>query len=165
MARECKVCTSPDREAIERQIISGMSNRKIASLCDGIREASIRRHRASHLAEKLAKAEEAQQTTEADTLLAEVRELLDKARSLLESAEAGGDLRTALVGIKEARGYLELLAKLKGQLDERPQVHLHLSSEWVELRALIVLALEPHPEARRDVLRALEGGGNGSTRS
>jgi hypothetical protein len=36
-----------------------------------------------------------------------------------------------------------------------------LNPEWLELRAVIVGALEPYSEARRAVLRALEGGGNG----
>jgi hypothetical protein len=40
-------------------------------------------------------------------------------------------------------------------------VNLNVSSEWLELRAVIVGALEPHPAAHRAVLRALEGVGNG----
>jgi hypothetical protein len=54
-----------------------------------------------------------------------------------------------------------LLAKLLGELDERPVVNLTLSPEWLELRAVIIGALEPHPEAREAVVRAIEGAGNG----
>jgi hypothetical protein len=39
-------------------------------------------------------------------------------------------------------------------------VNLNLSPEWLELRAVIVTALEPYSEARESVLRALDGGGN-----
>jgi hypothetical protein len=62
----------------------------------------------------------------------------------------------------QARGNLELLGKLAGELDERPVVNLNVSAEWLELRAVIVGALEPYSEARGAVLRAIEGSGNGS---
>ena len=76
------------------------------------------------------------------------------------SRRKAGDLRTALAAISQARGNLELLGKLAGELDERPVMNLNVSAEWLELRALIVRALEPHPAAHRAVLRALEGVGN-----
>ena len=40
-------------------------------------------------------------------------------------------------------------------------MNLNVSPEWLELRAVIVGALEPHPAAHRAVLRALEGVGKG----
>ena len=83
------------------------------------------------------------------------------ALDILERAEETGDLRTALAAISQARGNLELLGKLAGELDERPVVNLNISSEWQELRTVIVRALEPHPAAHKAVLRALEGVGNG----
>jgi hypothetical protein len=48
-----------------------------------------------------------------------------------------------------------------GELDERPQVNVLISPEWLELRAVIVGALEPHSEARGAVLEAIQGIGNG----
>jgi hypothetical protein len=36
-----------------------------------------------------------------------------------------------------------------------------LNPEWLELRAVIVGALDAHPDARGVVLRALEGASNG----
>ena len=54
-----------------------------------------------------------------------------------------------------------MLGKLAGELDERPVVNLNVSPEWLELRAMIVEALEPHPAAHSSVLRALESAGNG----
>lgn len=85
-----------------------------------------------------------------------------RALSILGKAEEAGELRTALSAIREARGNLELLAKLLGELDERPVVNLNVSPEWLELRAVIVGALEPYTDARGAVLRAIEGAGNGS---
>ena len=71
-------------------------------------------------------------------------------------------LRTALAAIRDVRGNIELLACLLGELDERPVINLTLSAEWLELRGVIVAALEPHAEARESVLRALESADNGS---
>jgi len=82
------------------------------------------------------------------------------ALDILARAEEAGDLRTALAAISQARGNLELLGKLAGELDERPVVNLNVSPEWLELRAVIVGALEPHPTAHRAIIRALEGVNN-----
>jgi hypothetical protein len=106
-------------------------------------------------------AQAAEEIAQADSLLDQVRELQDKALGILDKAEKAGELRTALSAIREARGNLELLAKLLGELDERPVVNLTVSPEWLELRAVIVGALDLHPDARGAVLRALEGAGNG----
>jgi len=43
-------------------------------------------------------------------------------------------LRTALSGIREARGNVELLAKLRGELDERPVVNILVAPQWIALR-------------------------------
>jgi hypothetical protein len=40
-------------------------------------------------------------------------------------------------------------------------VNLNVSPQWLDLRAVIVVALEPHPAAQESVLRALEDVGNG----
>jgi hypothetical protein len=107
------------------------------------------------------KAREAEEVAQADDLLEQVRHLQTHALDILERAEEAGDLRTALAAISQARGNLELLGKLAGELDERPQVNVLVSPEWLKLRAVIVGALEPHPAAHRGVLRALESVGNG----
>ena len=94
------------------------------------------------------------------TLLDQVKGLQSRAYAILDKAEEAGELRTALSAIREARGNLELLAKLLGELDERPVVNLNVSPEWLELRAVIVGALELHPDARESVLRAIESAGD-----
>jgi hypothetical protein len=104
----------------------------------------------------LLKAREVEDAARADDLLDQVRHLQSHALGILDRAEKAGDLRTALAAISQARGNLELLGKLAGELDERPVVNLNISPQWLELRAVIVGALEPHPAAHRAVLRALE---------
>jgi hypothetical protein len=158
--RSCTVCEHPDREAIDEALVGGASNRSVASLND-VSEAAVRRHKANHLPAKLVMAQAAEEVAQADTLLGQVRSLQQRALDILDKAEEAGELRTALGAIREARGNLELLAKLLGELDDRPQINVLVSPEWLELRAVIVGALDPHPEARGAVLAAIEGLGNG----
>ena len=160
MPRECTVCAHPNRAEIDEALIAGVSSAEIAGRYRTIGERAIRRHRTNHVPETLAKAHEAEEVARADSLLEQVRELQERALEILDKAEEAGELRTALGAIREARGNLELLAKLLGELDERPQVNLVVSPEWLELRAVIVAALEPYSEARGAVLRALESGEN-----
>jgi hypothetical protein len=161
MPRSCTVCTHPDRTEIDEALVGGVSSAEIAGRYRTIGERAIRRHRTNHVPETLAKAHEAEEVARADSLLEQVRELQERALEILDKAEEAGELRTALGAIREARGNLELLARLLGELDERPTVNLSISPEWLELRAVIVTALEPHPEALRAVVGALESGGNG----
>lgn len=109
----------------------------------------------------LLKAKEVEEAARADDLLEQLRHLQTHAFDILQRAENAGDLRTALAAISQARGTLELLAKLLGELDEGTTVNVLASPEWLELRTVIVATLEPHQEARSAVLRTIEGTGNG----
>lgn len=157
MPRRCTVCAHPEAEAINKALVSGEPYRSVANRYESLSQAAVQRHQENHLPTTLAKAKEAGEVAHADDLLAQVRDLQARTLAILEAAEETSQHRTALAAIREARSNLELLAKLLGELDDRPQINLLISAEWIELRAVIVGALEPHPEARRAVLRALEG--------
>ena len=160
MPRRCTVCDHPETHSIDKTLVTGASYRSVAKRF-GLSESAVYRHKTEHLPAHLLKAREVEELTRADDLLEQVRNLQTRALDILERAEETGELRTALAAISQARGNLELLGKLAGQLDERPVVNLNVSPEWLELRAVIVGALGPHPAAHRAVLRALESGGNG----
>jgi hypothetical protein len=160
MPRRCTVCDHLKSHSIDEALVSGTPYRSVAKRF-GLSESAVYRHKVEHLPAHLLKAKGAEEVARADDLLEQVRHLQIHALGILELAEKAGDLRTALAAISQARGNLELLGKLAGQLDERPVVNLNISPEWLELRAVIVGALEPHPAAHRAVLRALEGAGNG----
>lgn len=118
MPRECTICTHKDRNAIDQAIVAGESKRAIARQYR-ISKDAVRRHAKGHLPAALVKAKEAEEMADADDLLAQVRHLKDKALSILETAEAAGELRTALTGIKEARGCLELQTRMLCEIDRR----------------------------------------------
>jgi uncharacterized protein YjgD (DUF1641 family) len=105
-------------------------------------------------------AQAAEEVAQADTLLEQVGDLQERALDILDKAEEAGELRTALGAIREARGNLELLAKLLGELDERPVTNILVSAEWVSVRTAMMEALDPYPQARVAVagrLSELEG--------
>jgi hypothetical protein len=56
---------------------------------------------------------------QADHTLEMVRSLKVKAMEILGQAQGAGDLKTALLGIREARGCLELEFKAEGRLQDR----------------------------------------------
>ena len=155
MPRLCTICTHPQREEIDKALVEGkLPNTTISSLF-GVTEAALRRHKANHLPEQLVKAKGAKEASQAEDLLDQVKGLRNKAYAILVKAEEKSDLRTALSAIKEARACLELLAKLIGELDERPQINVLLSPEWVQVRTQVLYALSPYPEAREAVSTAL----------
>jgi hypothetical protein len=154
------VCDHQKRHGIDEALITGAPYRSVAKRF-ALSESAVYRHKSEHLPAHLLKAREVEEVAQADDLLEQVRNLQAHALDILERAEEAGDLRTALAAISQARGNLELLGKLAGELDERPVVNLNISAEWLELRAVIVGALEPHPAAYKAVLRALEGVGDG----
>jgi hypothetical protein len=160
MPRRCTVCDHPQRHSIDEALVSSASYRSVAKQF-GLSDSAVYRHKTEHLPAHLLKAREVEEVARADDLLEQVRHLQAHALDILERAEKTGDLRTALAAISQARGNLELIGKLAGELDDRPVVNLNVSPEWLELRAVIVGALEPHPAAHRAVLRALEGVGDG----
>src|SRR5689334_13503093 len=148
MPRPCTVCGHPSRDAIDRALVApDAANRAIARQF-GLSKDAVARHRAEHLPQRLARGAQAAQAAQAVDLLAEVQALRRKAYGLLLKAEQMGDLRTALQGVREARGCLELLAEMEGELDRRPQVSLVLSGEWLAVRGVLFAALRDHPEAR-----------------
>jgi hypothetical protein len=157
--RRCTVCDHPESHGIDEALVTGAPYRSVARRFE-LSESAVYRHKTEHLPAHLLKAREVEEVAQADHLLEQVRNLQAHALNILERAEKAGDLRTALAAIYQARGNLELLGKLAGELDERPVVNLNVSPEWLELRAVIVGALEPHPAAHGAVLRALEGVGS-----
>jgi hypothetical protein len=160
MPRRCTVCDHPGSHSIDGALVTGAPYRSVAKQF-ALSESAVYRHKTEHLPTHLLKARQVEEVAQADDLLEQVRNLQTHALDILERAEETGDLRTALAAISQARGNLELLGKLAGELDERPVVNLNVSAEWLELRSVIVGALEPHPAAHRAVLRALQSADNG----
>ncbi len=154
MPRRCTVCTNKKRTAIDKALVARERFRTIADQF-GVSKSALLRHHDDHLPAALVKAQAATEAAQADALLAQVVDLRDKALGVLDTAQGSEDLRAAIGAIREARGCVELLAKLAGQLKDAPTVNILVSAEWQGLQAAILDALGPHVEARLAVAAAL----------
>ncbi|MCX6693635.1 MAG: hypothetical protein NT074_03670 [Methanomicrobiales archaeon] len=151
------MCQHPQREKIDGDIISGVSLRNIAEQCS-VSTTALHRHKSGgHIPQSLTLAHEAKEVAHANTLLQQVKDLVKKACGLTDRAEHAGDLRTALSGVREVRGCLELLARVTGELQSNTTVNIAIvkNPEWIALRTKIISALQPHPAARSAVLQAI----------
>lgn len=163
MARPCKVCEHPEREAINGLLLSGLTIAAVAESYEVSRD-SLERHRKNHLVphqrETLSKDPE---LADVDPLR-ELRRLYHGLSLALDRADDANDWPAYLAFHKEARQSLELFAKLLGQIggarisiDQCQQtIELHNSPEVLELRRALTAALEPYPEAKHAVIQALE---------
>ena len=154
MPRVCTICTNKSRPEIDQALVARRPFRHIAAQFH-VSTSALVRHHDDHMPAALVKAQDATEAAQADALLAQVVDLRDKALGVLGKAEKADDLRTAVSAIREARGCVELLGKLAGQLKDAPTVNILLSHEWRGVQAVILEALEPHMEARLAVASAL----------
>lgn len=158
--RPCNVCTHAERAEIDRALIARTDTLPALSARFGVSVKSLDRHRNAHVPTP-AMQEGAQAVVAAEAglgagLAQDACSLKNKALDLLRQAEEAGDLKTALMGVREAARCLELVAKLTGDLDASPTVNLVLAPQFISIQTAILAALAPHPEARRAVVAALE---------
>lgn len=219
MSRVCTVCTHPQREVIDRALVTGEPVPAVAARYD-LGRRSVQRHKDTHLPASLTQAHDAAEVASADSIMAELRGVMARVQklfdacdrwlrdpenpdqydvgprsddvrvlyaevvngktvrkrarlsALLERVEKGagvtiekGEYRHAdpreliLKTAAQTQSSLELLAKLLGELDERPQLNVLVSPEWHQVRTVMLAALQPYPDARAAValqLAALE---------
>jgi DNA-binding transcriptional ArsR family regulator len=162
MPRVCTICAHPNRAEIDRALVAGEAFRNIAERF-GTSATALTRHKKDHVPGHVAKAQAAAQVADADDLLVQLKALRNRAISILQKAEKSGDYRTALAGIREARGCIETLLEVEGELERRGVVNVIVAPEWVGIRTVMLTTLADHPEARLAVASALQSleGGNG----
>lgn len=154
MARTCTICTHPERQAIDQALVAGTPKRDVSALFR-VSEDAMTRHAAAHLPQALSKAQEAKEVAQGDDLLGQLKDLQGRTLGILTQAEEAKDLRTALQAVGQARGNLELLAKVTGELAQEGAVNILIAPEWVRVRATLIGALTPYPEARVAVAEQL----------
>ena len=160
MPRRCTVCDHDEHHAINVALVQRDSYRNIAERY-GLSVSALSRHTKEHLPKLLVKARDAVEVAEADSLLARIEALQSKTIDALEAVEEERNYPVLLGAVREARANLELIGRVTKELEATPTLNIHLNPQWVELRTVIVGALEPYSEARGAVLRALEGMGDG----
>lgn len=154
MAGSCSICTHDDREAIDEALIGGVSYRNIAKR-HAVTPSALTRHRRGHLSPQIVAVQAARGESVADR----VERLYDRASAILTAAESSGQGALTLAAIRELRSLCELLGRLSGELDNRPQlnvINLATSPDWVALRTAILTALRPYPDALAAIVAAID---------
>ena len=157
MGRQCTVCAHADLEEINKLLLCSDSYRAIARQF-GLSKDALARHKESHIPKELLKSNDIQEIAKADALLAQLGEVREKTLSLLDKAEKAADTRVygaPVAYLREVREQIKLLAELEGRLASQPQITIVSSPQWIELRTLIITALEPYPDARQAVVHAI----------
>lgn len=150
----CTVCDHAKRDEIDRALVADRaSDRAIASKY-GLTRSSVQRHGEKHLPERLAQAVEKREGLTADSLVKRLEELSALARGILEANYEDG--RVQVAAVRELARHLELEAKILGQLKDRVEVDIKVTVEWQRYRAIVLLALQPFPEAAEAVAAQLE---------
>jgi hypothetical protein len=153
----CKACNFPDHEEHDAALLTGkLSDSEYARLV-GCSPPSIGRHRA-HISATLLKAAEIEAVAKGDSLLNQLKEARARTLSILDKAEAAENTKAfgaPVSYLREVREQLRFIAELEGRIAAQPTINLTINAEWIEMRTLIVNALDEFPEAKERVLRAI----------
>ncbi|MFL5285373.1 MAG: hypothetical protein ACJ8AW_31445 [Rhodopila sp.] len=90
-----------------------------------------------------------------DDLLDQIRVQQKAAAAILAKSYNTNDLRTALSAVREGLRAIELMGKFLGHV-QAPTVNILVNPSFKLVQVAILSALESHPSAKTDVLRALE---------
>src|ERR687883_263908 len=171
MPRTCTICAHPERAAIDKALVDGQPYRDIAGHY-GTSKTALQRHKEDHLRDLLAQArarqaaheaalgaavqeQEAAKMEQAIDIVKQLKAINAASVAILHEARQAGNAEVALKAIDRVWRQIELQARLLGELDERPQVNVLLAPEWVSIRAGLLAALGPYPEARVAVAEQL----------
>ncbi len=122
----CPVCHDPRLDQIALALLTD-GPKKVAERF-GLKLSEISYHR-RHLPREIARQREAlaQQTDEPATVLARVEKLLRTAERIVRDARIERDWAAATGALREARNCLELLARLRGELQTGSQVAVQVN--------------------------------------
>jgi len=169
MGRRSKIEDHPQSEEIIRRLASGEEYSKIVEDYPNIRYQDLDYYARNKLPEILSKSNDLKALADeieradihrGDSYLQLIIGLQKKALDALDMQNAAADPKAWAAISREARGYLELLGRALSRIESQPQVtlqqvNIYDNPEWVELRTLIITALDPYPEARAAVVHAI----------
>lgn len=168
-AGKCATCFHPEVEAINQAIVSGIPMAKIAKQY-GMAKSSLQAHKKNHLspAYKAIQEGKAGRVASGDApALDQLKALLPTLKNALHWAQGAQDangnftvlpnVSQVLAAVRELRATIELLAKITGELDDRPTTVINIltTEAWLQTRRNIIEALQPFPEARLAVANRL----------
>ncbi len=155
MVRACTICEHARCDEIDRRARIEKDIAKIAKEFSLSYPALYRHISANHHIREVTAIPTSAELATSEDIYKEIEKWHEEAKDLQKIAKADGDIKTALLGLDKALRCLELMAKIHGQIPTGPQITIINNPEWVELRTLIIGALEPYPAAREAVVHAI----------
>ncbi len=143
----CTVCRSKNREQIDIALIDGVPVRSLA-LRTRFSKGALQRHKVSHLPQALAQSKRAQELANSDNLVDRLNALYADAQNIKTTCIESSHLRTALMGVRELARLIEILARIQSTTSSKTEQNYIHSDEWINIRTIMMQALEPYPEAR-----------------
>ena len=152
--RRCAVCSHPAHQPINERIRAGQSVELLAGYY-GVSPEQLRRHRDLHMNDALLPSTAVRSISRMDVeaRFGELEDLVHECRDLIEYARAKQHIQGWAMGIREARACMDQQNKMLGFYDQvDPRVAQGRSRRLIEV---VAAALEQHPEAKDDVLAAI----------
>ena len=158
MSRRCTVCQHPRRKEIDKAILTGNETLWEMAKRFSLSKQALHRHKANgHTSQLVAKALDAKDVAMADSLLVQIKHLVEEAKSILEMAKENGDLRIACMAIGQMRAVLETLAKVSGELKDQSHqtVNVQINNQQNNV-VTTINSLDLSGVSDERILRALE---------
>lgn len=165
-AGKCSICSRPERDAIDQQLVAGEPLDRIARTY-GLTSTSLRRHRDNHPRRDLVKLD----TDTADTVAIRPGANIDVPQGLndqyrrtlaaMRVAEKSGSLQAIAGAQREHRLTLKVIADWNAAqaklelLKPKGAFNVLQTSTWRETSVLLYMLLEPWPEVRIAVANGL----------
>lgn len=122
----------------------------------GLSHTAVQRHASEHIPQQIKQSQAAKEEAQALDVVRQLKFINSVTLDILKEARDGKKNGMALFAIDRVTKQLELQAKLLGAIDT-PQVNIYITPEWQAIRAVLVQALAPFPDARIAAAAALAG--------
>lgn len=167
MSRECSLHGRQYAKKIDKindrliqRSVSCESYRSIAEEF-GVSESSLLRHATNCIADQISKAKDIADTIGGESLKCRLKAHRERIEDCFSRALASDNLRDChnfiTDGLAEMKFEAELEGKIAAQAQVNVQVNVLQSPEWISLQSRLIKALEPYPEARAEVVHAING--------
>ena len=148
--RTCTICRQPTQDAIDRELLLAQKTRAEIARKFGVSVHALGRHeREGHVAPGVPVEVRARMVVD------RAEELAQRIEHKLAEVEQKGSPASFAAVVRELRATLELIGRLRRELDDRPQVNVLVLPEWHQVRQAMLGALAAFPEARAAVAHKL----------
>lgn len=150
----CKICSSPDRDAIEAALLANASPATIAKSYPKLSEKLIDRHRRSCIPVII---ERTRAVVTATNITTRMADLMCECEEFLVTAKGADDRKAQGVALGRLTSAIELLARLSGELSPAgAEDALVRSAQWQKFLKAAIDELTPIPGALAALKRALQ---------